>query len=55
MNAIRVKHVRDFTGEDVVLLAMDGAGLATFLAAVTLAERAGSFVLSGDWARRCVT
>jgi hypothetical protein len=42
MNAIRVKHVHDFKGEDVVLLAMDGAGLATFLAAVTLAERRGS-------------
>jgi hypothetical protein len=42
MNAIRVKHVRDFKGEDVVLLAMDGAGLATFLAAVTQAERRGS-------------
>jgi hypothetical protein len=34
MNAIRVKHVRGFKGGDVVLLAMDGARLATFLAAV---------------------
>jgi hypothetical protein len=42
MNAIRVKHVRDFKFEDVVLLAMDSAGLQTFLAAVTQAERRGS-------------
>lgn len=42
MNAIRVKHVRDFKGEDVVLLAMDGAGLATFLAALRRATRHGS-------------
>jgi len=42
MNEIRVKHVPDFKNEDVVLLAMDGAGLETFLAALTLAERHGS-------------
>jgi hypothetical protein len=42
VNAIRVKHVRDFKGEDVVLLAMDGDGLQTFLAALTQAERHGS-------------
>lgn len=42
MNEIRVKHVPDFKDEDVVLLAMDGAGLETFLAALTLAERNGS-------------
>jgi hypothetical protein len=42
MNAIRVKHVRDFGGEDVVLLAVDGDGLESFLAAVTQAQRHGS-------------
>jgi hypothetical protein len=42
MNAIRVKHVRNFKFEDVVLLAMDGDGLQTFLAAVTQAQRQGS-------------
>jgi hypothetical protein len=42
MNAIRVKHVRDFKFEDVVLPAMDGDGLQTFLAAVAQAQRHGS-------------
>jgi hypothetical protein len=42
MRGIRLKHVRDFRGEDVVLLAVDGAGLQTFLAALTEAERHGS-------------
>jgi hypothetical protein len=42
MNVIRVKYVRDFKGEDVVLLTVDGAGLQTFLAALTEAERHGS-------------
>ena len=42
MNAIRVKRVSEFKGEDVVLLAMDRAGLDTFLAALTQAEQQGS-------------
>jgi hypothetical protein len=42
MYAIRVKRVSDFNGEDVVLLAMDYAGLDTFLAALTQAEQQGS-------------
>ena len=42
MNAIRVKRVSEFKGEDVVLLAMDHAGLDTFLAALTQAEQQGS-------------
>jgi hypothetical protein len=42
MNAIRVKHIREFKGDDVVLLAMDHAGLDTFLAALTQAEQQGS-------------
>ena len=39
MNAIRVKRVSEFKGEDIVLLAMDHAGLDTFLAALTQAEQ----------------
>jgi hypothetical protein len=42
MNEIRVKHVHDFKDDDVVLLAMDGAGLETFLAALTAARQRGS-------------
>jgi hypothetical protein len=42
MNAIRVKRVSEFKGEDVVLLAMDHAGLDTFLAALIQAEQQGS-------------
>lgn len=42
MNAIRIKRVSEFKGEDVVLLAMDRAGLDTFLAALTQAEQQGS-------------
>lgn len=42
MNVIRVKRVSEFKGEDVVLLAMDHAGLDTFLAALTQAEQQGS-------------
>ena len=30
MNIIRVELAPEFRGEDVVLLAMDGAGVATF-------------------------
>jgi hypothetical protein len=42
MNVIRVRRVREFKGEDAVLLAVDGAGLDTFLAALTQAEQQGS-------------
>lgn len=35
MKAIRVKRVTESKGDDVVLLAMDHAGLDTFLAALT--------------------
>jgi hypothetical protein len=42
MNVIRVRRVREFKGEDVVLLAVDGAGLDTLLAALTQAEQQGS-------------
>jgi hypothetical protein len=42
MNVIRVRRVREFKGEDVVLLAVDGAGLDAFLAALTQAEQQGS-------------
>ncbi|ORA35422.1 hypothetical protein BST20_17650 [Mycobacterium branderi] len=42
MNAIRIKHVPDFKGEDVVLLAVDDAGLDTFLAALIQAQQHGS-------------
>jgi hypothetical protein len=41
MNVIRVRAVPEFNGEDVVLLAMDGAGVDTFLAALTQAGRRG--------------
>lgn len=42
MNVIRVKTVREFKGEDVVLLAADSAGLEAFLAALTEAQQHGS-------------
>ncbi len=38
----RIKRVSEFKGEDVVLLAMDRAGLDSFLAALTQAEQQGS-------------
>jgi hypothetical protein len=41
MNVIRVRAIPEFNGEDVVLLAMDGAGIDTFLAALTQAGRQG--------------
>jgi hypothetical protein len=41
MNIIRVELADDFRGEDVVLLAMDGEGLATFVAALKDAEAQG--------------
>jgi hypothetical protein len=42
MNVIGVRRVREFKGADVVLLAADSAGLDTFLAALTEAQRQGS-------------
>jgi hypothetical protein len=42
MNAIGVKRVDEFKGDDVVLLAMDRAGLDAFLTALTEAEQHGS-------------
>ena len=42
MNVIRVELAREFRGEDVVLLAMDSAGLDTFLSALTQAQQHGS-------------
>jgi hypothetical protein len=41
MNAVRVKHVAGLDGDDVVLLAMDGAGLDVLLAALIEAARTG--------------
>ena len=42
MNVIGVKHVPEFKGEDVVLLATDSAWLDIFLAALTEAQQQGS-------------
>lgn len=42
MSVIRVKRVDEFKGEDVVLLAIDSAGLATFVAALNQAQRHGA-------------
>ncbi len=42
MNVIRVKHVPEFNDADVVLLAVDGAGLSTLLATMIEAQRHGS-------------
>jgi len=42
MNIIRVELAPEFRGEDVVLLAMDGAGMATFADALNDAVRLGS-------------
>ena len=42
MNIIRVELAPEFRGEDVVLLAMDGAGVATFADALNDAVRLGS-------------
>jgi hypothetical protein len=48
MNIIRVERAPEFRGEDVVLLAMDGAGVATFITALRAAERRGSSQLEHD-------
>lgn len=42
MTIIRVEFAPDFRGEDVVLLAMDGAGVAAFAAALKDAAEQGS-------------
>lgn len=50
MTIVRVELAPEFMlGDDVVLLAMDGAGIATFVAALREAERQGSWQLQlGD-------
>jgi hypothetical protein len=49
MNIIRVELLPDFMwGDDVVLLAMDGAGVATFVTALRDAEQRGSSQLEHD-------
>ncbi|HEX5253177.1 MAG TPA: hypothetical protein VFW69_04760 [Mycobacterium sp.] len=42
---IRIRHVCAFRGEDVVLLAADGAGIDTFLAALSEAQWQGALRL----------
>jgi hypothetical protein len=49
MNVIRAELLPDFMwGDDVVLLAMDGAGVATFLGALSEAEQRGASQLEHD-------
>lgn len=48
MNVIRLELAPEFRGEDVVLLAMDGAGVDTFLTALIDAERRGASQLQHD-------
>jgi hypothetical protein len=48
MNIIRVELAPEFRGEDVVLLAMDGAGVTTFVTALRDAEQRGSSQLEHD-------
>jgi hypothetical protein len=48
MNIIRVELAPEFRGEDVVLLAMDGAGLNTFITALGDANQRGSSQLEHD-------
>jgi hypothetical protein len=48
MNIIRAELAPEFKGEDVVLLAMDGAGVATFLAALRDAQQRGTSQLEHD-------
>ena len=48
MNIINVEFAPKFRGEDVVLLAMDGAGVKTFTAALKDAARQGSSRLEHD-------
>ena len=48
MNIIRAELAPEFRGEDVVLLAMDGAGVTTFLTALSDAERRETSQLEHD-------
>jgi hypothetical protein len=48
MNIIRADLAPEFRGEDVVLLAMDGAGVTTFLTALRDAEQRGASQLEHD-------
>jgi len=48
MNIIRAELAPEFRGEDVVLLAMDGAGVTTFLTALRGAEQRGGSQLEHD-------
>ena len=48
MNIIRAELAPEFRGEDVVLLAMDGAGVSTFLSALRDAEQRGTSQLEHD-------
>ena len=48
MNIIRAELAPEFKGEDVVLLAMDGAGVTTFLAALRDAQQSGTSRLEHD-------
>jgi hypothetical protein len=48
MNTIRVLLAPEFRGEDVVLLAMDGAGVTTFITALRDAEPRGTSELEHD-------
>ena len=48
MNIIRAEFATEFRGEDVVLLAMDGAGVTTFLTALRDAEQRGVSELEHD-------
>ena len=48
MNIIRAELAPEFRGEDVVLLAMDGAGVTTFLTALRGAEQRGVSQLEHD-------
>jgi hypothetical protein len=48
MNKIRAELAPEFRGEDAVLLAMDGAGVTTFLTALRDAEQRGSSQLEHD-------
>jgi hypothetical protein len=48
MTIVRVELAPEFRGEDVLLLAMDGAGVTTFVTALRDAEQRGSSQLEHD-------
>jgi hypothetical protein len=48
MNIIRAELAEGFRGEDVVLSAMDGTGVSTFLTALRDAEQRGVSQLEHD-------